>query len=120
MAPHDPRPEPTGPNQASVVEQSSLAASCAWQFEDPPRQHGLNLEAAIRATARGRLENGGLFSLFRFYRNDLGDPMDLSSPTELENVFELYADLPQPSPPSNPRPPNIICAIHPHLPPCNN
>jgi hypothetical protein len=98
----------------------SRVAGRAWQFEEQIRPFGPNPEATVRVTARGGLENGGQFSFFWFYRADVPDPTDLSSATELENVFELYADLPQQSPPSNPGPPNIICAIHPHLPPCNN
>ena len=98
----------------------SRVAGRAWQWEEQIVPFGFNPQASIRMTARGSLETGGQFSFFWFYRADVPDPFDLSSAVELENFFELEADLPQVETRGPGRSRNVKCIIHPYLPGCNN
>ena len=93
----------------------SRVSGHAWQFEEQLNPFGFNPEASIRATASGRLDDGGLFSFFWFYRSDVPDPFDLSTATELENLFIMYSDLPAQSAAPIDCPPGKLFAMPPYF-----
>lgn len=96
---------------------SSRVVGHAWQFEEQITPLQTTLESTVRMSASGRLESGGRFSFVWFYMI-ARDPVDFSPTAELENIFELQADLPSLTPPPPAHPPHLLCLIHPHLPMC--
>lgn len=105
-----------------IAALPSRVSGRAWQFEEQIQPLGANPEPSVRISASGRLDDGGRFSFFWFYKSAVPDPFDLSTATLLESVFDLDADLPDPPPP----PPGAgvppewraLCAVQPRLPIC--
>ncbi len=101
-----------------IEDLPSREAGRGWQLEEQLRPDGFSPEKTLFMSARGRLETGGQFSFTWFYRAAVPNPMDQSSATVLESVFDLTADLPSLTPPPPAHPPHLLCLIHPHLPMC--